>query len=145
MYKYVVFTAKEKALAFAKESIEGNCQALLLGNPYTKAIKVAISIDDSDEEIMLESQINIYKERGFVKLNSNVEIKRDWFISDRCSADSLADKIEGYFTEDIIKINFDTYEIEDITNKKIDIPKNFVRASGYEIKYRDYKLSLIHI
>ena len=62
MIKYVVFTKEEKALAFAKESIEGNCQALLLGNPLTKAIKVAISIDDSDEEIMLEKQIKIYEE-----------------------------------------------------------------------------------
>ena len=139
MIKYVVFTKEEKALAFAKESIEGNCQTLLLGNPLTKAIKVAISIDDSDEEIMLETQIKMYEKKGFVKLNSNIDIKRDWFITNSRTSESLAEDIAYNFSDDIFKIDTESGKIDNVTNTENQIPNHYKKVTTYRMSFNNYQ------
>lgn len=141
MKKYVVFTPREKALAFARESIEGNCQVLMLGNPFTKAIKVALSIDDSDEEIMLESQIKMFESKGFVRLK-NPEISGDWYIDDKTSAGSLADIIVSHFTEDIFSVDIDTKEIENVTSTKTSMSIEYRPVQIFSIPFFDYQNKL---
>ena len=138
MKKYVVFTPREKALAFARESIEGNCQVLMLGNPFTKAIKVALSIDDSDEEIMIEDQIKMFESKGFVRLK-NPEIKGDWYIDEKTSAGSLADSIVSQFEEDIFSIDVETKEVQNVTSTKTSTSIGYRPVQVFSIPFNNYQ------